>query len=133
MRDTDEKEKSAQDPAVEKSRDPVGAETVPQLINAETKPEPVKLEELDGLRGQVDLLAKTLEKMRLADYIAYLNRPGRLIWFNFLIGLARGLGTALGAGILAGIAYMILKNIVLLNLPVIGEYISELSKYIELP
>ena len=91
---------------------------------------PVNAQELAGLRHQVALLAETLEKMRLVDYIAYLSRPGRLLWFNFLIGLVRGLGTALGAGLLAGLAYLMLKRIVVLNLPVIGGFISELSKYI---
>ena len=95
--------------------------------------EPVTVEELAGLRKQVTLLAETLEKMRLAEYIAYLNRPGRLLWFNFLIGLLRGLGTALGAGLLAGFAYFLLKRIVVLNLPVIGGFIAELSKYVNQP
>ena len=91
---------------------------------------PVNAQELAGLRHQIALLADTLEKMRLADYIAYLSRPGRLLWFNFLVGLVRGLGTALGAGLLAGLAFFLLKGIVVLNLPVIGGLISELSKYI---
>lgn len=92
--------------------------------------DPINPQELAGLRHQVTLLAETLEKMRLAEYIAYLSRPGRLIWFNFLIGIARGLGTALGAGLLAGAAYFLLKRIVVLNLPVIGGFIAELSKYV---
>lgn len=95
--------------------------------------DPVKVQELAGLRKQVALLAETLEKMRLAEYIAYLNRPGRLLWFNFLVGLLRGLGTALGAGLLAGFAYFLLKRIVVLNLPVIGGFIAELSKYVNQP
>ena len=95
--------------------------------------EPVNVQELAGLRHQVALLAGTLEKMRLAEYIAYLNRPGRLLWFNFLVGLMRGLGTALGAGLLAGVAYFLLKRIVVLNLPVIGGFIAELSKYVNQP
>lgn len=95
--------------------------------------DPVSVQELAGLRHQVTLLAETLEKMRLAEYIAYLNRPGRLLWFNFLIGLLRGLGTALGAGLLAGFAYFLLKRIVVLNLPVIGGFIAELSKYVNQP
>jgi len=94
---------------------------------------PVNVQELAGLRHQVTLLAETLEKMRLAEYIAYLNRPKRLLWFNFLVGLVRGLGTALGAGLLAGVAYFLLKRVVVLNLPVIGGFISELSKYINQP
>ena len=95
--------------------------------------DPVNVQELAGLRHQVALLAETLEKMRLAEYIAYLNRPGRLLWFNFLVGLVRGLGTALGAGLLAGVAYFLLKRIVILNLPVIGGVIAELSKYVNQP
>jgi len=95
--------------------------------------DPVNDQELTGLRRQVALLAETLEKMRLAEYIAYLNRPGRMLWYNFLVGLVRGLGTALGAGLLAGVAYFVLKRIVVLNLPVIGGLISELSKYVNQP
>jgi len=95
--------------------------------------DPVSAQELAGLKHQVTLLAETLEKMRLAEYIAYLNRPGRLLWLNFLVGLIRGLGTALGAGVLAGIAYFLLKRIVVLNLPVIGGFIAELSKYVKQP
>lgn len=105
-----------------------------RLLSASKKvADPVKTEELAGLRHQVSLLAETLEKMRLAEYIAYLNRPKRLLWFNFLVGLVRGLGTALGAGLLAGIAYFVLKRVVVLNLPVIGGFIAELSKYVNQP
>ncbi|MDR3600616.1 MAG: DUF5665 domain-containing protein [Desulfosporosinus sp.] len=94
---------------------------------------PLEVQECAYLRHQVTLLAKALETMRLADYIAYLNSPKRLLWLNFLVGLARGLGTALGAGLLAGVAYFLLKRIVILNLPVIGGFIAELSKYIHQP
>lgn len=97
------------------------------------KDDPLKVQELSNVRHQIRLLAATLEKMRLAEYIAYLNHPGRLLWYNFLVGLVRGLGTALGAGFLAGIAYFLLKRIVILNLPVIGGLIAELSKYVHQP
>ena len=94
---------------------------------------PLNVQEWTDLRHQVTLLAETLEKMRLAEYIAYLNRPKRLLLFNFMVGLVRGLGTALGAGLLAGVAYFLLKRIVVLNLPVIGGFIAELSKYVHQP
>ncbi|ODA40328.1 DUF5665 domain-containing protein [Desulfosporosinus sp. BG] len=94
---------------------------------------PLQVQEWTYIRHQVKSLAVTLEKMRLAEYIAYLNRPGRLIWINFVVGLVRGLGTALGAGFFAGVAYFLLKRIVILNLPVIGGLIAELSKYVNQP
>ncbi|SPF32135.1 conserved hypothetical protein [Candidatus Desulfosporosinus infrequens] len=91
---------------------------------------PLQAQEWTSLKYQLTLLAETLETMRLADYIAFLSRPGRLLWLNFLVGLVRGLGTALGAGLLAGVAYFLLKRIVVLNLPVIGGFVAELSKYV---
>jgi hypothetical protein len=103
------------------------------LSSSEEKAGPLNFQEWIDIRHQVTLLAETLEKMRLAEYIAYLNRPGRLLWINFLVGLLRGLGTALGAGLLAGVAYFMLKRIVVLNLPVIGGFIAELSKYVHQP
>lgn len=104
-----------------------------RMVPSKEVVDPVSVLELTGLRHQVVLLSETLEKMRLAEYIAYLNRPGRLLWFNFLVGLLRGLGTALGAGLLAGFAYFLLKRIVVLNLPVIGGFIAELSRYVNQP
>ena len=103
------------------------------LSSSDEEANPLKVEEWAYLRHQVTLLAQTLETMRLAEYIAYLNRPGRLLLINFLVGLVRGLGTALGAGLLAGVAYFLLKRIVVLNLPVIGGLIAELSKYVHQP
>ncbi len=108
-------------------------ESTTLLSSSEEKAGPLNVQEWTDLRHQVTLLAETLEKMRLAEYIAYLNSPGRLLWFNFLVGLLRGLGTALGAGLLAGVAYFMLKRIVVLNLPVIGGFIAELSKYVHQP
>jgi len=109
------------------------SESTVLLVASKEVTDPVNVQELAGLRHQVALLAEMLEKMRLAEYIAYLNRPGRLLWFNFLVGLVRGLGTALGAGLLAGFAYFLLKRVVILNLPVIGGFIAELSKYVNQP
>ena len=103
------------------------------LSSSQEESNPLNAQEWTDLRYQVTLLAETLEKMRLAEYIAYLNRPRRLLWFNFMVGLVRGLGTALGAGLLAGVAYFLLKRIVVLNLPVIGGFIAELSKYTNQP
>ena len=81
-------------------------------------------------REQVVVLSEILEKMRLAEYIAYLNRPGKLLWINFVVGLARGLGVAIGATILAGLVIMLLKWLGILNLPLIGGLIAELVKIV---
>lgn len=80
--------------------------------------------------NQVLALSKVLEKMNLTDYITYLSNPRRMLLINFGVGLLRGLGAALGATILAGVLIMLLKRLVLLNLPVIGGVIGELVKLV---
>ncbi len=84
----------------------------------------------DEFRRQVLVLGEMLEKMRLAEYIAYLNRPLKLLLMNFGVGLLRGLGAALGASILFGIVLIWLKQLGMLDLPVIGGIIAELVKVV---
>ncbi|MDR3288453.1 MAG: DUF5665 domain-containing protein [Peptococcaceae bacterium] len=88
--------------------------------------------EWQTFRRQVEELANLLEKMRLADYIAYLNRPKRMLWMNFIVSLVRGLGVALGASILAALALYLLKQLVILKLPLIGGLIAELVRIVNL-
>lgn len=83
-----------------------------------------------SFKDQVNKLAQVLEKMNLSEYISYLNSPRRMLLINFASGLIRGLGVALGATILAGIAFIILRRLVFLNLPVIGGVIAELVKIV---
>lgn len=54
---------------------------------------------------------------------------GKLIWINFLIGLARGLGMAIGLTILAALLIYILNS--LIDLPLIGKRIAKLIEVIE--
>lgn len=75
-------------------------------------------------------LSRKLEKYNLADYMNYLYNPRRYIVFNFLGGLFRGLGMALGFTILGALVLLILQRLVVLNLPVIGDFIAELVRIV---
>lgn len=66
-----------------------------------------------------------MEKIKLAEYVELLNKPGRLLWLNFLAGVARGLGMAVGFTFLGAILIFSLRRMVALNLPVIGRFIAE--------
>ncbi|AGA70187.1 hypothetical protein Desdi_2775 [Desulfitobacterium dichloroeliminans LMG P-21439] len=92
--------------------------------------EGLQSEEGPELRKQVQDLSLILEKINLTEYITYLNNPRRLLLLNFGVGLVRGLGGAIGATILLGLLAMFLKNLVLLNLPVIGGVIGELVELV---
>lgn len=83
------------------------------------------------LSQKIDELAISIEKMKLAEYVELLNRPRRLMAINFLSGLARGLGMAVGFTLLGALLLLILERVVYLNLPLIGGFIAEIVKIVQ--
>ena len=71
-------------------------------------------------------LSLMLEKLKLADYLTHLNNTRRMIWVNFLGGLARGLGLAVGFTLLGALVIYLLQESFLKNLPVIGVFIADI-------
>ncbi len=85
----------------------------------------------DSLEKKLDQLAVYMEKMKLVEYIEILNSPRRLIWINFIAGIARGFGIAVGFTLLGAIAFIILQRLVGLDLPLVGDFIAELLKSVQ--
>jgi hypothetical protein len=50
-------------------------------------------------------LADRLEAMRIADYLELLGKPRKLVLTNFIAGIARGLGFAIGTTIVFAIVW----------------------------
>lgn len=80
---------------------------------------------------KVEELVGAMEKMNLAEYIHLLNRPGRLLYINFIAGVARGLGIAVGFTLLGAIGLYFLQKLVLLNLPLIGNFIATIVEMVQ--
>jgi hypothetical protein len=57
-------------------------------------------------------LSLAMDKMNIAEYVEFLRNPRRIIFVNFLGGLARGFGIGIGATILAALFIIILSRIV---------------------
>jgi hypothetical protein len=73
-----------------------------------------------------------MEKMKLAEYVDLLEKPYKLMYVNFISGIARGLGIAIGFAILGAIIVLALQRLVSLNLPLIGDFIADLVKIVQL-
>lgn len=86
--------------------------------------------ELERLEDQIKRFTSTLERMQLEEYLRYIENTPRLIRVNFISGLARGVGNAVGFTILGAILVVILKNIVVDNIPLIGEFLAEVLKIV---
>lgn len=76
-------------------------------------------------------LVHHLEVMRVAEYVELLQKPHRLIVLNFLAGLFRGLGIVLGATLLVAIMLNFLHQLLILNIPGIGNFVAEIIRIVE--
>ncbi|PKM90959.1 MAG: hypothetical protein CVU87_00110 [Firmicutes bacterium HGW-Firmicutes-12] len=84
----------------------------------------------EKLEEKVQQLAVAMEKLKIAEYVEYLNNTRRLLITNFIAGLARGFGMAIGFTILGALVIWFLQKLVLLNLPLLGDFIAHLVKLV---
>lgn len=83
------------------------------------------------LNKKLNEISLNMEKFKLVDYVYYLEHPRKMLWANFLGGLSRGFGAAIGFTLLAALVIYILQRVVKWNLPVIGKFISEIVNIVE--
>lgn len=87
---------------------------------------------MDGrLEERLEKLAGTLERMRLDEYVEHVSNRKRLLLDNLLYGMMRGFGFTLGFAVLAALSAVLIKNIVVENIPVIGGFLAEVVHAIE--
>jgi len=84
------------------------------------------------LQDKINNLSVSIEKMKLAEYVSLLEHPWRLMYINFIAGLARGVGIAIGFTILGAVVLYFLRILVMLNLPLIGDFIAEIVRLVYL-
>lgn len=84
----------------------------------------------DQLNDRIEQLAYYLEKARITEYVDLMQNIWKLLFVNFLIGLVRGLGIAVGFSILGAVVIYFLRRLVMFNLPLIGDFIAEIIKLV---
>ncbi len=83
------------------------------------------------LNKKIDDMSLKMEKMKFVDYVYFLEHPRKMLWANFVGGLARGFGIAIGFTLLGAIAVYILNKIVQINLPYIGQFVSDIVDIVQ--
>lgn len=85
---------------------------------------------MGDLEHRIRQLAEAMEKMKIAEYMEYLNDTKRMLAINFLAGLARGVGMAVGFTVLGAMVVYFLQKLVVLNLPIIGDFIANIVRLV---
>ncbi len=86
---------------------------------------------MDETNNKLNQILAKMEGIRIAEYIELINNPRRLFFLNFFSGIARGLGMAIGFFILGAVAIWFLGRIAVFNIPVIGDYITEVVRIVQ--
>jgi len=91
----------------------------------------IKNEQKEKLQNSIDNLIKIFQKSNIEEWSYLLGNRKEIIKRNFIAGIARGVGIGIGVTIITAILIIILQKIVTLNIPIIGEYISDIIDIVQ--
>ncbi len=87
---------------------------------------------LKGLEKNIENLNNNLTKNNIIELSEILGNWKKLIWRNFISGIAKGVGIGIGFSIVTAIIIIILQRIITLNIPVISQYIADIIEIVQL-
>ena len=76
-------------------------------------------------QAQAELLHQRLDNAGLTEYVKLSQKTGKILWLNFLSGIARGLGFSIGASLVLAVVYKILARIISMNIPYLTELLQQ--------
>ena len=85
----------------------------------------------DPMAKRMENMLSALERLQLAEYLRYLDDRKRMLRTQFLSGMARGLGMAVGFTVLGAIFVLLLNRLAQRNLPVIGDFLAQIVSIVQ--
>ncbi len=91
----------------------------------------LKKKDYHFLEKAIEKLNEILQKSNITELAYILENKKELIKRNILAGIARGIGIGIGVTVITAILIILLRKIVALNIPVIGEYIADIVEIVQ--
>lgn len=86
---------------------------------------------LKDLKNKIDKISESLEKANIMEITYILGNKKEILKRNLIAGIARGVGIGIGVTLITAMLIYILQKIILLNIPVIGDYITDIVQIVE--
>jgi hypothetical protein len=90
-----------------------------------------KNRKMDLLIKNIDKLNLLLESSNIIEILYVLGKRSEIIKRNLLAGIFRGVGIGIGVTVISAVIILFLQRIVRLNLPIIGEYITDIVEIVQ--
>lgn len=85
---------------------------------------------LTRLERQLERLFASMERMNFEEYLKYVDNRKKQFSVNFLAGVARGLGAAVGFSVLGAMVIVILQRLVAANRTGIGGFLADVVRMV---
>ena len=89
-------------------------------------------DDVEQIVRRLERAASRMEQTHLDAYLRYVRNWKKRFMVDFLSGVVRGIGFSVGFSILGALLIYILRNMALANLPVIGRFLAELVRIVEI-
>jgi hypothetical protein len=89
----------------------------------------MKEKEKKTLVKSITDLTKLVKQLRSERYLQMVDNRKKFLFYNFIAGIARGVGWALGTTIIIGLILWALSQ--LINIPLLGDWIGKIVDYIQ--
>ncbi len=86
---------------------------------------------LKDLKNKIDKINENLEKSNIMEITYILGNKKEILKRNLIAGIARGVGIGIGVTLITAMLIYILQKIILLNIPIIGDYITDIVQIVE--
>ena len=110
------------------NQNPVNMKNLDSIMN-ELNLSEMTSEDLGLIRRYLERLILIIERSRIREYMMLTDSKRRLFLINFVAGLGKGFGQAIGFTLLAGVVLYLLS--IWVDLPVIGAFIAKLMNIVD--
>ena len=91
----------------------------------------IKSKKIDALNASINLLLEAFQKSNVEEWVYIFGNKKEIIKRNLFAGIFKGVGIGIGVTIITAILIILLQRIVALNIPVIGEYITDIVDIVQ--
>ena len=70
---------------------------------------------------KLELIIRRLDASGIYEFVELSQKTWKIMWMNFVAGIARGLGFTVGTAIVLAIVYKIISHLISLNIPYLTE------------
>ena len=86
---------------------------------------------LKRINKKIDEINQKLEKINILEWSYIVGSKKEIITRNILAGIFRGVGIGIGVTLVSAVIIYILRKIIMLNIPVIGDYIADIVMIVQ--